>query len=35
MNEKEHLTRKEQVQIEGYKALMQYGCQMPQDHLKL
>ena len=33
MNEKEHLTRKEQVQIEGYKALMQYGCQMSQDHL--
>ena len=25
-NERQHL-------IEGYKALMQYGCQMSQDHI--
>ena len=33
MTEKDPLTRKEQLQIEGYKALMQYGCQMSQDHV--
>ena len=32
-NEKIPLTRKEQLQIEGYKALMQYGVQLSQDHL--
>lgn len=33
MSEKDPLTRKEQLQIEGYKALMQYGCQMSADHI--
>ena len=32
-NEKAPLTRKEQLEIEGYKALMQYGVQLSQDHL--
>ena len=27
------LTRKEKLGIEGYKALMQYGCQMSADHI--
>ena len=33
MNQKEPLSPKQQLEIEGYKALMQYGCQMSQDHL--
>ena len=33
MNEKGPLTRKEQLQIEGYKALLHYGCQMSADHI--
>ena len=32
-NEKCSLNKKEQLLIEGYKALMQYGCQMSQDHI--
>ena len=32
-NEKAPLTRKEQLEIEGYKALMQYGVQLSQDHV--
>ena len=39
MSEKEckdiALTPKQQLLIEGYKALMQYGCQMSQDHLSV
>ena len=33
MHEKDSLTRKEQLEIEGYKSLTQYGCQMSQDHI--
>ena len=33
MNEKNSLTRKEQLQIEGYRSLTEYGCQMSQDHI--
>ena len=39
MNDKENdtnsLTRTEQLKLEGYKALNQYGCQMSQDHLSV
>ena len=34
-NEKSSLNKKEQLLIEGYKALNQYGCQMSQDHLSV
>ena len=34
-NEKCSLNKKEQLLIEGYKALNQYGCQMSQDHLSV
>ena len=33
MPDRDSLTRKEQLQIEGYKSLTQYGCQMSQDHI--
>ena len=32
-NEQCSLNKKEQLQIEGYKSLTQYGCQMSQDHI--
>ncbi len=32
-NEKDSQDPKEHLKLEGYKALMQYGCQMSQDHL--
>ena len=34
-DEKCSLNKKEQLLIEGYKALNQYGCQMSQDHLSV
>ena len=32
-DEKCSLNKKEQLLIEGYKSLTQYGCQMSQDHI--
>ncbi|MDE0297271.1 MAG: hypothetical protein OXN17_01395 [Candidatus Poribacteria bacterium] len=32
-NDTNSLTRTEQLKLEGYKALNQYGCQMSQDHI--
>lgn len=32
-NNEKSLNKKEQLQIEGYKALNQYGCQLSADHL--
>ena len=32
-NEKDSQDPKEHLKLEGYKALMRYGCQMSQDHL--
>lgn len=33
MSENNSLTPEQQLQIEGYKSLSEYGCQMSQDHI--
>ena len=32
-DEKCSLNKKEQLLIEGYRSLTEYGCQMSQDHI--